>query len=194
MANFSTSTAEYAANFIKSEVLNYTPSTLQNAPMKVALALFTSGVNVTNLAKGIINNEVLANVQTKYIRKDVTDTWSQIFGDSDTENPLLEGVELPTNKNGFATMFNETEIIWNNPPLAPWGTVTHYAIIATQMISLAGHVNQNIATPHAYVNPHPIDGARNEYVLMWGQFTTPKNINIGDIFRFPFAALQVDIF
>jgi hypothetical protein len=211
MANLSTFMAKYAADYIKGAALNddfQTDASLEAYPFYLALALFTEGVDEKKLARGFITPnysndfEVRANADTKYVRKllseksgTITDIWSAVFDHSDISNTFPSGVELPTTQKGYAMMYNNAEILWNDSPNLSWNNVTHFAVLATQMVgwdSLLpdGEINDN----HAYANPHTFDGPRDEYVLMWGKFETPKVVGIGDMFRFPIGSLQVKIY
>jgi hypothetical protein len=203
MANLSTFMAKYAADYIKGAALNddfQTEAALDSYPFYLALALFTQGVNEKNLAKGIITGandfEVRANANTRYVRKNLSGIWSNTFLPVNSGDSFPSGVQLPTAQKGYSMIYNTSEILWNDSPLVSWGTVTHFAILATQMVGWnpltdpEGSVHPN----HAYANPHTVDNTRYEYVLMWGKFATSKIINADDIFRFPIGSLQVNVY
>ena len=192
MANFSDFVARHLIEYIANPEM--TPETKAatfpelnplDFSISVQVALLTSGVDLKLLAKGggtgdQLQNEVLENAETKYVRKHIN-SWVSITQDPASEH-LLWGypIDVPDEK-GYYGITNFGDITWNDLPTEAWGTVTHYAILA-------------IATLNGGVTPPAGGAAALRKVLMWGALTNPKTVNIGDIFSFPAGKLVLHVY
>lgn len=173
--------------------MNFSASTAYNVGLQIinaangdvnrelVIALFTQPNLGYNLAKNITTSEVPVNANTKYVRKPVSLTlhnqleMEEYFSGDDYHGmpATVQNLKGPNGESanmlsGYAFIYNNAEVIWNDPPTVDWGTVHSFALI----------------------NQHNVDPLLSE-VLMWGNLETSKLVMAGDIFRFPIDGLRV---
>lgn len=174
MANFSAYGAYKIAQILKA--IDSDPLLGNN----LVIALF-SGTSATSLGSGLTNGEIVSDENTKYVRKPISlevKYNSEIINHFSNPTPAIPPAvqPVPDTVQGYAVAYNDTEILWNDPPTVDWGTVTHFALIEE---------NAEVFTykPHGYTDT----------IIMWGALESPKAVLAGDIFRFPAGGVQLNL-